>query len=108
MAQPAATPTGADPTPEPPSDVRGVDARGREDQAWLDGMDALLAEIPPMTDEERRRDALMGRLACALEIMSDQGLDPARIDKAIGWPLRHDFEQLLDAWEVAAPARGTA
>jgi hypothetical protein len=89
MAEPAAKRSDADPpTPEPPSVVQGVDARGSArssgDQAWLEGIHAMLAEAPAMTDDERRRQTLLGRLACALEAMSDQGVDPARIEQAIG------------------------
>jgi hypothetical protein len=112
MAEPATKPSENDPpTPEPPSVVREVEgggaADGTEDHAWFDGMTAMLAELPPMTEEERKRHALLGRLACALEVMSDEGADRAIIEQAIGWRLRDDFEQLLDAWEATHPARAT-
>ena len=71
-------------------------------------MGALISEVPMLTDDQRRRDALMGRLASALAVMRDEAIDPARIEEAMLWRLRDDLGHLLDAWDAAHPSRATA
>jgi hypothetical protein len=58
-------------------------------------------ELPPQTEEERKRSALICRLAGVLEDMRARGLGAAELgEDPIAWKDRPDFEQLLDAWEL--------
>ena len=53
------------------------------------------------TEADRKRDALIGRLASALEDMSEtHRADHAVRLQAVGWKDREDFEHLLDVWET--------
>lgn len=57
------------------------------------------------TAAERRREALVHRLACALEDMADllPADDPVRVEAAT-WKGRTDLEHLLDVWEAGVRA----
>ena len=64
-------------------------------------LEAVIREMPLPTEAERKREALVGRLASALEDMGETlpAEHPVR-RSAIHWKDREDFEQLLDAWEA--------
>jgi hypothetical protein len=67
----------------------------------------LVDDLPVPTDEDRRRGALICRLAAVLEEMAETA-DP-RLPEALGWRNRADLERLLDGWEAGrhgAPAGG--
>jgi hypothetical protein len=58
-------------------------------------------ESPPQTADERRRSALLCRLAGVLEDMSARKLGPAELgEDPIAWSRRDDLEHLLEVWEA--------
>lgn len=61
----------------------------------------IVEAMPLPSDAERTRAALIRRLACALEDMSETlpSDHPVRRE-AIGWKDRDDLEHLLDVWEA--------
>ncbi|MFO0762245.1 MAG: hypothetical protein U0359_37745 [Byssovorax sp.] len=64
-------------------------------------LETMIKEMPLPTEAERKRDALIFRLACVLEDMSETLPEdhPVRRE-AIRWKDRENLEQLLDAWEA--------
>jgi hypothetical protein len=68
-------------------------------------LETLIAAMQLPSDADRKRDALIGRFASALEDMSEtHWADYAMRLEAVGWKDREDFEQLLDDWETACNA----
>ena len=67
----------------------------------LRDLESLVNAMPLPTAAERERDALITRLACALEDMSETLPADHRVRRdAVGWKDRADLEQLLDVWEA--------
>ena len=64
-------------------------------------LENLIEAMPFPTEADRKRDALIGRLARALEDMSETlpPDHPVRLE-AVDWKDREDFEHLLDVWEA--------
>jgi len=64
-------------------------------------LEKLIDELPLPTPAERLREALIARLARALEDMNETLPVDHRVRRdAIGWTARADLEQLLDVWEA--------
>ena len=60
-----------------------------------------LPESPPQTECERKRSALLCRLAGALEDMRVRGIGVSQLgEDPIAWKDRPDLERLLDVWEA--------
>lgn len=69
----------------------------------------IIEKMPLPTEADRKRESLIGRLACALEDMSEAlpADHPVRRE-ALGWKDREDFEHLLDVWEAGRYAGSRA
>jgi hypothetical protein len=77
-----------------------IDASSR---AWLEGMERLIAELPPSTEDQRKRGALVTRLASVLsdEGPTGPGLDRMRARALELWSLDpEELQRQLDAWEA--------
>jgi hypothetical protein len=72
-------------------------------------LESLIDAMPLPTADERAREALTFRLACALEDMNETLPEDHRVRReAIGWRDRADLEQLLDVWEAGRYAASRA
>jgi hypothetical protein len=71
------------------------------DDRRLHELKNLVDAMPLPTAAERAREALITRLACALEDMSETLPADHRVRRdAVGWRDRPDVERLLDVWEA--------
>jgi hypothetical protein len=60
-----------------------------------------IASQPIPSAEEQKRRALVSRLACVLQEISEKFPgNTALVDAAMSWRSRPDFEQHLDEWEA--------
>jgi hypothetical protein len=67
----------------------------------LHELERFIDALPLPTAAERAREALIARLACALEDMSETLPADHRVRReAMGWRDRPDLEQLLEVWEA--------